>query len=178
MSGEDNAGASDPAVQRPDAPAGLGALDALCRQAADLLAVTASRPASLIRLRVGDVSVELAWRPAPDRSPAAAPAAGPAVPPARPGPAADGGTEPEPGPPRLLVRAPTVGVFYRAAEPGAPPFVEVGDVVQADQQIGVLEAMKLMSRINAEHAGRVVEILAANGDPVEFDQPLLALEPA
>jgi acetyl-CoA carboxylase biotin carboxyl carrier protein len=71
-----------------------------------------------------------------------------------------------------------VGVFYRAAEPGAPPFVEVGDVVQADQQIGVLEAMKLMSRINAEHAGRVVEILAANGDPVEFDQPLLALEPA
>jgi acetyl-CoA carboxylase biotin carboxyl carrier protein len=54
----------------------------------------------------------------------------------------------------------------------------VGDVVQADQQIGVLEAMKLMSRINAEHAGRVVEILAANGDPVEFDQPLLALEPA
>ncbi|WP_329109781.1 acetyl-CoA carboxylase biotin carboxyl carrier protein [Micromonospora sp. NBC_01699] len=73
------------------------------------------------------------------------------------------------------VVAPMVGTFYRAAEPGAAPFVEVGDLVEPGQVIGIVEAMKLMNHITAEHAGKVAEVLVGNGEPVEFNQPLIAL---
>ena len=76
---------------------------------------------------------------------------------------------------RDCVVAPMVGTFYRAAEPGATPFVEVGDLVEPGQVIGIVEAMKLMNHITAEHAGKVAEVLVGNGEPVEFDQPLIAL---
>ncbi|WP_214410315.1 acetyl-CoA carboxylase biotin carboxyl carrier protein [Sphaerisporangium fuscum] len=77
----------------------------------------------------------------------------------------------------ILVTAPMVGTFYRAQEPGAPPFVEVGDVVEPGQQVGIIEAMKLMNAVQAEQAGRVVEIVAADGSPVQYEEPLLALVP-
>jgi oxaloacetate decarboxylase (Na+ extruding) subunit alpha len=78
----------------------------------------------------------------------------------------------------LRVEAPMVGTFYRASQPGAPPFVEEGDSVSAGQTLCILEAMKLMNEVKAEVEGVVRAIHAQNGQPVEFGQPLFDLEPA
>jgi oxaloacetate decarboxylase alpha subunit len=77
----------------------------------------------------------------------------------------------------IRVESPMVGVFYRASQPGAPPFVEVGDVVTAGQVLCVLEAMKLFNELKAETEGRVRSIHADNGQPVEFGTLLFELEP-
>ncbi|MEV7967685.1 biotin/lipoyl-containing protein [Sphaerisporangium sp. NPDC088356] len=77
----------------------------------------------------------------------------------------------------VVITAPMVGTFYRAQEPGAPPFVEIGDLVEAGQQVGIIEAMKLMNAVEAEHPGRVCEIVATDGSPVQYEEPLLALLP-
>lgn len=77
----------------------------------------------------------------------------------------------------IVIAAPMVGTFYRSPEPGAPPYVEVGDEVAAGQQVGIIEAMKLMNPIVAERPGRVHEILAADGAPVEYAEPLIVLRP-
>jgi acetyl-CoA carboxylase biotin carboxyl carrier protein len=76
-----------------------------------------------------------------------------------------------------VVRAPLVGTFYRAPQPDADPFVCVNDIVEVGQTVGILEAMKLLNRISAEVAGRVVEICVGDGDSVEFEQPLLRILP-
>jgi oxaloacetate decarboxylase alpha subunit len=78
---------------------------------------------------------------------------------------------------RIRIESPMVGVFYRASQPGAPPFVEVGDVVTAGQVLCVLEAMKLFNELKAETDGRVRSIHADNGQPVEFGTLLFELEP-
>lgn len=75
------------------------------------------------------------------------------------------------------VRAPMLGTFYRALEPGARPCVEVGDVVGPEDTIGLIEVMKLFSTVTAGIRGRVVEILAENSALVEFDQPLVRIQP-
>lgn len=75
----------------------------------------------------------------------------------------------------FFIRAPTVGTFYRAPEPGARPFASEGDIVQPGQQIGILEAMKMMLPVEANRAGRVAEFLVKAGTPVEFDTPLITL---
>ena len=77
----------------------------------------------------------------------------------------------------IQVESPMVGVFYRASEPGARPFVEVGDVVEPGQTLCLLEAMKLFNELKADAAGRVTVIHAENGKPVEFGQLLFELEP-
>jgi acetyl-CoA carboxylase biotin carboxyl carrier protein len=79
---------------------------------------------------------------------------------------------------RIPVLAPLVGTFYAAAQPGAKPFVEVGDVVETGQTVCIVEAMKLMNEVAAAEGGKVVEICVKDGDPVEFDQVLIYLEPA
>jgi acetyl-CoA carboxylase biotin carboxyl carrier protein len=76
-----------------------------------------------------------------------------------------------------VVKAPMVGTFYRAPSPGAPPFVEVGDRVQPDSVVCIIEVMKLMNTIHAETAGIVREIRVENSQPVEFGQVLLVIEP-
>ncbi len=78
---------------------------------------------------------------------------------------------------RVIVKSPMVGTFYRAPAPDAPPFVEVGQEIEPGQVICIIEAMKLMNEIKAEVAGRVIEIVTENGEPVEFGQPLFAVEP-
>jgi acetyl-CoA carboxylase biotin carboxyl carrier protein len=78
---------------------------------------------------------------------------------------------------RIPVLAPLVGTFYAASQPGAKPFVEVGDVVSAGQPVCIVEAMKMMNEVVAGEPGKVVEIAAENGEWVEFEQVLIYLEP-
>ena len=73
------------------------------------------------------------------------------------------------------VKSPMVGTFYRAASPGAKPFVEVGDTVQVGDTLCIIEAMKLMNEIESDKAGVVKQVLAENGQPVEFGQPLVVI---
>jgi acetyl-CoA carboxylase biotin carboxyl carrier protein len=73
--------------------------------------------------------------------------------------------------------APLVGTFYRSPQPGAKPFVEEGTVVEKGQPVCIVEAMKIMNQVVADRRGRVGEILAKDGDWVEFQQVLLYLEP-
>jgi oxaloacetate decarboxylase alpha subunit len=79
---------------------------------------------------------------------------------------------------RIPVLAPLVGTFYASSQPGAKAFAEVGDVVEAGQTVCIVEAMKLMNEVAAAEGGKVAEICVENGDPVEFDQVLMYLEPA
>ena len=74
-----------------------------------------------------------------------------------------------------FVKSPMVGTFYRAASPGAKPFVEVGDSVQVGDTLCIIEAMKLMNEIEADKAGVVKQILAENGQPVEYGQSLVVI---
>lgn len=74
-----------------------------------------------------------------------------------------------------FVKSPIVGTFYGSASPGAAPFVSPGDHVEKGQVICVVEAMKLMNEIECDAAGEVVKCLAANGQPIEFGQPLFAI---
>jgi acetyl-CoA carboxylase biotin carboxyl carrier protein len=75
------------------------------------------------------------------------------------------------------VTSPMVGTFYRSPAPGEPSFVEVGDRISRGQTVCIIEAMKLMNEIEAEVSGQVIEILVQNGEPVEFGQPLLRVNP-
>jgi acetyl-CoA carboxylase biotin carboxyl carrier protein len=74
-----------------------------------------------------------------------------------------------------VVRAPMVGTFYASASPGAPPFVAVGTQVKAGDPLGIIEAMKMFNQLEADVAGTVLAIVAENGQPVEFDQPLFVI---
>ncbi len=73
------------------------------------------------------------------------------------------------------VRSPMVGTFYRAPSPTAKAFVEVGQTVEAGEVICIVEAMKMMNQIESDKSGTVTEILVENGQPVEFDQPLIVI---
>ncbi len=75
-----------------------------------------------------------------------------------------------------LITAPMVGTFYAAPAPGAKPFVEIGQEVRVGQVLCVIEAMKMMNQIESERAGKVIAVFARNGEPVEFGQPLFAVE--
>ena len=97
--------------------------------------------------------------------PAAAPAVAPAAAEAAPAPRNEN-----------LVTAPMVGTFYASPAPGAKAFVEVGQEVRVGQVLCIIEAMKMMNQIESERAGKVVAVLAKNGEPVEFGQPLFAIE--
>ena len=74
------------------------------------------------------------------------------------------------------VRSPMVGTFYRSSSPEAAPFVEVGQSVSAGDVICIIEAMKMFNQIEADRSGTVKAILVENGDPVEFDEPLVIIE--
>jgi acetyl-CoA carboxylase biotin carboxyl carrier protein len=75
-----------------------------------------------------------------------------------------------------VVTAPMVGTFYSASTPGGKAFVEIGDEVKVGQTLCIIEAMKMMNQIESDKAGRVTSIMARNGDPVEFGQPLFVVE--
>ena len=74
------------------------------------------------------------------------------------------------------VTSPMVGTYYSAPSPGAKPFVEIGSEIKIGQILCIIEAMKMMNQIESDKAGRVTAILAKNGEPVEFGQPLFIVE--
>lgn len=76
-----------------------------------------------------------------------------------------------------VITAQMVGTFYLTPAPGKPPLVQVGDVVEKGQVIGIIEAMKVMNELESDFAGRVVRILVQNQQPVEYGQPLMVLAP-
>jgi acetyl-CoA carboxylase biotin carboxyl carrier protein len=118
------------------------------------------------------IRVSLASAPAPAQvSVAPTPAAAPALE-RQPEPPPTADPSKHPG----VVPSPMVGTVYRAPEPGARSFVEVGDSVQAGQTILIVEAMKHMNEVPAPRAGTVTAILVEDGQPVEFGEPLLVIE--
>jgi acetyl-CoA carboxylase biotin carboxyl carrier protein len=163
-------------------------LDAVCRALAEVVR-TVPGPMRRVRVSVKDTTVELEWpQPVPEAAPAAVMLPAQPATPAQGGPPQGGPAAPPPhaaapdtgtnaGMATHLVRAPMVGTFYHAPEPGAKPFVAVGEVVAKGQPVGIVEAMKLMNLIEADVSGTVVEVLVPSGAPVEFDQPLVALAP-
>lgn len=102
---------------------------------------------------------------------------------AAPAPAAGGAAAASSGAPagrpaaaENVVTAPMVGTYYSAAAPGAKAFVEIGTEVKMGQTLCIIEAMKMMNQIESDKEGRITAILAKNGDPVEFGQPLFVIE--
>jgi acetyl-CoA carboxylase biotin carboxyl carrier protein len=77
---------------------------------------------------------------------------------------------------QYTVTSPMVGTYYSAASPGAKAFVEIGTEIKVGQVLCIIEAMKMMNQIESDKAGRVTAILAKNGEPVEFGQPLFIIE--
>lgn len=112
----------------------------------------------------------LAGWPSPPSTVHAAPPASPAAAPEQPA-AAESAEE------LHIIKSPIVGTFYSAPAPNAPPFVNMGDVVQVGQPLCIIEAMKLMNEIESEVAGEVVRIYVESGQPVEYGQSLFAINP-
>ena len=77
----------------------------------------------------------------------------------------------------LVITAPMIGTFYSGPSPNDPPFVNVGDRVDVGQTVGIIEAMKIMNEIATDRAGTIVEVIAANAQPVEYGSPLVKLQP-
>jgi oxaloacetate decarboxylase alpha subunit len=75
------------------------------------------------------------------------------------------------------IKAPMVGTFYRSPAPEAPPYVEVGQILEPGQVVCIIEAMKLMNEIKSEIKGKIVQILVDNTEPVEFGQSMFIVEP-
>ncbi|WP_050373262.1 acetyl-CoA carboxylase biotin carboxyl carrier protein [Streptomyces acidiscabies] len=135
-----------------------------------LLAGLPGTPARL-RVRAGGVELELDWPAAP---PAPAPVPVPGGPAPTPAPALVPAANPAGG---VSVTASTVGTFFRSPEPGADPFVQVGDQVKGGQQVAIIEVMKLMIPVEADRDAVITEVLVDDGQSVEYGQPLFALGP-
>lgn len=140
---------------------------------AELAALLNETGLSEIELEEGDRKVRLARTLAPVNVPVSAPVAHvPAAAPASAAAPAAADPAKHPG----TVKSPMVGVAYLSAEPGAPPYVSVGQTVEAGATLLLIEAMKTFNQIKAPRAGTVKQILITSGVPVEFDEPLLIIE--
>jgi acetyl-CoA carboxylase biotin carboxyl carrier protein len=113
--------------------------------------------------------VQVATQAAPIMQAAPAAAAAPAT-------AATAAGERAPRNDEHTVTSPMVGTYYSSASPGAKPFVEIGSEIKVGQILCIIEAMKMMNQIESDKEGRVTAMLAKNGEPVEFGQPLFIIE--
>jgi acetyl-CoA carboxylase biotin carboxyl carrier protein len=134
-----------------------------------------------IEIKEGEEAVRISRMPTAALRPGGAMAAMPlALAPPVEGPAAAAPpAAPEAGklrPSDHVITAPMVGTFYGSPSPGAKPFVEIGDEVKVGQVLCIIEAMKMMNQIEADRGGRITSIMARNGEPVEFGQPLFVVE--
>lgn len=133
-----------------------------------------------IEINEGEESVRISRRssaaPAAPQYVAAPPAAAPAPAPAAPAAEAAATPAAEPAAPAgHSVNSPMVGTFYRSPSPGAPSFVEIGQSIKAGDTVCIVEAMKMMNQIESDKSGVVQAILVEDGEPVEFDQPLVII---
>jgi acetyl-CoA carboxylase biotin carboxyl carrier protein len=128
-----------------------------------------------LEITEGEERVRISRSGVPAAAPAVAPVAMPAVA-AAPiaAPAAEPAAEPA-VPEGEILKSPMVGTFYRAASPGAKPFVDVGQTVKAGETVCIIEAMKLLNEIEADRDGVIKTILVENGQPVEYGQPLFVV---
>ncbi|GAB5499295.1 MAG: acetyl-CoA carboxylase biotin carboxyl carrier protein [Pseudohongiellaceae bacterium] len=130
-----------------------------------------------IEIKEGEEAVRISRNSTSVPAPVAAPAAAP--PPAAAAPAAVAADEPaaasRPATTGKLINSPMVGTFYRSPSPSSPAFVEVGTHVKAGDVVCIVEAMKMMNQIEADATGVVEAILVEDGEPVEFDQPLISI---
>ena len=130
-----------------------------------------------IEIKEGEESVRIS-RGGPAAAVVAAPAYAPPAPAVAAAPAAPAiGNEPSAAPVETghSVKSPMVGTFYRSPSPGSPAFADVGTQVKAGDVICIIEAMKMMNQIEADKAGVIEAILVDDGEPVEFDQPLVTI---
>ncbi len=133
-----------------------------------------------IEIKEGEEAVRISRMPAGGATLQAAPAVHPGTAPAA-APAALASTPAESAAAKAkanehVITAPMVGTFYASPSPAAKPFVEIGDEIKVGQVLCIIEAMKMMNQIEADKAGRITAIMARNGDPVEFGQPLFVVE--
>ena len=128
-----------------------------------------------IEIHEGEESVRISRHPS-GTSWIAAPVAGQSVPAGAA--VVPSGKPAEPPPPQEghTITAPMVGTFYGAPAPGAKPFVQIGSKVEVGDTLCIIEAMKMMNQIESDTAGTIVAVLAENGEPVEFGQPLFIVE--
>ncbi|KTW09463.1 acetyl-CoA carboxylase biotin carboxyl carrier protein [Sphingomonas sanguinis] len=148
----------------------------LVRQLAELLDATALTE---IEVEHGDRKIRVARKAAAVAQMAYAPAPVAAPAPAAAAPVAPAAAEVGASAPAVsanAVKSPMVGTVYLSAEPGAKPFASVGQKVAAGDTLLIVEAMKVMNPITATQAGTVTAVLVENGQPVEFDQPLVVVE--
>ena len=159
-------------MTEPTEPGAMRVDAALVRQLAEMLDKTGLTE---IEVQDGERRVRVARTPAPAAplayaAPVQAPAAAPAV--SAPGEPIAATTISHAN----AVKSPMVGTAYLSAEPGAAPFAPVGKTVAAGDTLLIVEAMKVMNPITASSAGTVKAVLVENGQPVEFDQPLIVVE--
>jgi acetyl-CoA carboxylase biotin carboxyl carrier protein len=147
-------------------------IESVWEQARDLIKRLEGSTVQRLSVEAGDTKIEI------ERG-GGGPIVGPAVVGAAPAAAAAGEAAAEAAEEdhRIPVIAPLVGTFYRATQPGAKPFVEEGEVVDEGQAVAIIEAMKLMNQVKTDQGGRVAEIVATDGEWVEFEQVLMYLEP-
>ena len=112
--------------------------------------------------------------PMPHSAPAPVAASAPAPTPAAPAPQPAAANETK----YITIKSPMIGTFYRAAGPGKPVFVNVGDVLKPGKTICIIEAMKLFNEIESEVSGKIVKVLVDDAKPVEYDQPLFLVDPS
>lgn len=147
--------------------------------------IKSSEQFSEFRLKVGDVEIELRRRRGRTASPPMSAVPAPSVPrETAEAPIDDAGSSDEPpriapswSPASFVVRAPMMGTFYTAPEPGAPPFVTIGQRVEPDSTVCIIEVMKLMNSIPARARGVVSQVLVDDGATVEAGAPLIVLDP-
>src|ERR1700691_5431816 len=133
---------------------------------------------SELEISEGEESVRISRHPRMPRPPPmalASPVSQP-VPAAAPATPATAAGEHKPRNDEHTVTSPMVGTYYSASSPGAKAFVEIGMEIKVGQILCIIEAMKMMNQIESDKAGRVTAILAKNGEPVEFGQPLFIIE--
>jgi acetyl-CoA carboxylase biotin carboxyl carrier protein len=134
---------------------------------------------SELEISEGEESVRISRHPRMGMQVAAAAAPAVQAAPAAPAAPATAATSAGERPPRNdehTVTSPMVGTYYASASPGAKPFVEIGSEIKVGQILCIIEAMKMMNQIESDKEGRVTAMLAKNGEPVEFGQPLFIIE--
>lgn len=138
-----------------------------------------------LEIREGEETVRLSRWPknmpmgamAPQMAPMQVLSSAPQAAPAAAGvPVAASSASAEPAFEGQVVRSPMVGTYYAAASPGAAPFLKVGQQVKVGDTLGIIEAMKMFNPVESEVAGTIVKILVENGQPVEFDEPLVVVQ--